>query len=132
MASLNSNELEIMNVLWEEGPLKPAEIQQRLSQPIKNSALRWQLWALMEKGHVTRRKEGKAYHYRAATPRRSVLKKLTRRLAKVFCGGSAAALIGQMIESEERLSKEDIRELLRIAAKKAPPKKRVGKKGSRK
>ncbi len=118
MASLNPNELEIMKVLWEGGPLKPSEIEERLSQPVKNSALRWQLGALLKKGHVARRKKGKAYYYRATIPRQSVFRKLTRRMAEVFCGGSAIALIGQMIESEEKLSEEDILELRRIAAKK--------------
>ena len=132
MASFNPNELEIMKVLWEEGSLKPSEIQERLSYPVKNSALRWQLGALMEKGHVTRRKKGKAYYYRATTPRQRAFKKLTRRMAEVFCGGSAVALIGQMIESEEGLSQEDIRELRRLAARKAPSKKTSERKGGSK
>jgi len=132
MASFSPNELEIMKVLWEEGPLKPSEIEERLSQPVKNSALRWQLGALMERGHVRRRKKGKAYYYRATTPRQRAFKKLTRRMAEVFCGGSAVALIGQMIESEEGLSQEDIRELRRIATRKASSKKASGKKGVRK
>ncbi len=119
MASLNPNELEIMKVLWEGGALKPSEIQEQLSHPVKNSALRWQLGALVEKGHLIRKKKGKAYYYSARTHRHSALKKLTRGLAEVFCGGSAVALIGQMIESEEELSEEDIRELRRIAARKA-------------
>jgi len=126
MARFDPKELEIMKVLWEHGSLKPAEIQQRLSFRIKNSALRWQLGALAEKGQVTRRKQGKAYYYRATTRRNSAFKKLTRRLADVFCGGSAVALIGQLIESEEELSDEDIRELQRIAARKAPSKKTRG------
>ncbi len=132
MASFNPNELEIMKILWEEGPLKPSEIQERLSSPIKNSALRWQLGALVEKGQVRRRKRGKAYFYRAATPQRSVFKKLTRRMADVFCGGSAVALIGQMIESEEKLSEEDIRELRRIASKRVSSGGTSQKKGGQK
>lgn len=74
----------------------------------------------MKKGQVARRKQGKAFYYRAAIPRQSVFRKLTRRMAEVFCGGSAIALIGQMIESEEKLSEEDILELRRIAAAKEP------------
>lgn len=132
MASFNPNELEIMKILWEEGPLKPSEIQERLSSPIKNSALRWQLGALVDKGQVRRRKRGKAYFYRAATPQRSVLRKLTRRLADVFCEGSAVALIGQMIESEEKLSEEDIRELRRIASKRVSSGRPSQKKGEQK
>ena len=128
MASLNPTELEIMKVLWEHGSLKPAEIQRHLSFRIKNSALRWQLGALMDKGQVTRRKQGKAFYYRAATRRTNVFQRLTRRLADALCGGSAIALIGQMIESQEELSEEDIRELRRIAARKAPSKKIPDKK----
>ena len=132
MASFNPNELEIMRILWEHGSLKPAEIQDRLSRPVKNSALRWQLGALIEKGHVMRNKRSNAFYYRAKTLKRSVFKKFTRRLADVFCEGSAIALIGQMIESEEELSDEDIRELRRIAARKTSSRKTSRKKGVRK
>jgi len=131
MALLNPNDLEIMKVLWEGGSLKPSEIQERLSYRVKNSALRWQLGALVEKGHVIRHKKGKAYYYRATTPRRTVLKKLMHGLADVFCGGSAVALIGQMIESEEKLSEEDIRELRRIAERKGSSRNTPSEKGDR-
>ena len=130
MTMLNARDLEIMSVLWEGGNLKPAEIQERLCSPVKNSALRWQLDSLMERGHVTRRKRGKAYFYRASTPRQRALKKLVRRMADVFCGGSAVALIGQMIESEH-LTHDDIRELENYAAKKASGKQGSGKRGGR-
>ncbi len=117
MAELNDHELEIMNVLWMRGTLKPVEIQEALSQPIKNAALRWQLRELLAKGHVARKKKGKAFYYRAAVPRQRTFKQLTSRLANVFTGGSAVALIGELIESED-LSEEDIRELTRIARQK--------------
>jgi BlaI family penicillinase repressor len=117
VSSLDANELEIMKVLWDAGPLKPSEIQERLSRPVKNSALRWELASLMERGFVARRKRGKAYFYRAAAPRQRVFKRLIRRIAEVFTGGSAVALIGELLESE-KWSEEDIRELQRIAARK--------------
>ncbi len=128
MASLNQDELEIMKVLWNHGALKPAEIQEKLEFPIKNSALRWKLGMLIEKGHVKRQKQGKAFFYQATTPQQNALKKVIRGLADIFCEGSAVALIGQMIESEDRLSEEDVKELRRIAGKVAPRKK-TGRKG---
>jgi BlaI family penicillinase repressor len=131
MRSLNPNELEILSVLWEHGSQKPAEIQQRLSRRVKNSALRWQLEELVKRGHVKRRKQGKAYYYQAVTPRHRVLGTLTRRMAEVFCGGSALSLIGQMIESGGELSDEDLRELRRIAAKKVSARKGSKKKGAK-
>ena len=47
--------------------LKPSEIQKLYPTPIKNSALRSYLKILMDKGHVSRRKVGKAYEYQAVT-----------------------------------------------------------------
>ena len=126
---LDANELEIMSILWEHGPQKPAEIQEKLSHPVKNSALRWQLGELAERGQVVRSKKGKAFYYRAATPRKRAFQGLTRRLAGIFSGGSAVALIGQMIEAEE-LSDEDIRALTRIA-KQGGPRKISSRKGEK-
>ena len=63
-----------MRVLWEHGELKPAELQERFSEPIKNPALRSYLTTLLEKGHVTRRRVGRAYYYKAATRSRSAFR----------------------------------------------------------
>jgi hypothetical protein len=41
--------------------MKPAELQQRFPWDIKNPALRSHLTILLAKGHVKRRKVGKAY-----------------------------------------------------------------------
>ena len=121
-----SNELEIMRVLWESGPLKPAEIQQRLPQPVKNSALRWQLAALMERKLVTRRKKGKAYYYQATRSQSQVLPKIIRRIADVFAGGSAVALIGQLADFEDEWSEEELLQLRRIASQAAAPSQSAG------
>ncbi len=118
MADLNRNELETMRVLWEKGTLKPAEIQEHFSWSIDNGTLRSVLKVLTEKGHVTRRKEGKAYYYRAKASRRGVLSKTAQRMAHVFSDGSPAELIAQLIKSE-KLSSEEIKELRRVATEKA-------------
>jgi BlaI family transcriptional regulator, penicillinase repressor len=123
---MNSSELEIMNILWKYGSLKPVEIQNLLSFPIKNSALRWQLSALVEKGHVSRRKTGKAFLYKAITERENVFQKFAKNLANVFCDGSAVAMIGALIESDNSLTAEDIKELQKLAARKAERKQGEG------
>ncbi len=113
--ALTPGEIEVMQVLWEQGELKPTEIEERFPRPIKNAALRFQLKTLLEKGHVTRRKEGKAYLYQAVTQREGAFKKMTRRLAESFCQGSTAGLIAELIKSEE-LSPSEIKELQELAA----------------
>jgi predicted transcriptional regulator len=116
---LKPNELEILKVLWKNGPLKPAEIQGRLSEPVKNSALRAQLTSLVERGQLKRRRRGKAFYYSAATPKQSAFEALTRRIADVFFEGSSVALVGQLIESAEDWTEEDLAVLRHIAERKA-------------
>lgn len=127
--NLNPNDLEVMQILWEQGPLKPLEIQQRLGTSVKNAALRWQLVTLMEKGHVTRQKVGKAYYYQATTSQQSVFEKFAQRLINVFGGGSAVALIGRMID-QEMMSPEDIKQLRKFASGTAGETGKTGKKGT--
>lgn len=119
MSQFTPGEIEVMQVLWEHGELKPPEIQQRFPRPINDMTLRSFLRVLMEKGHVERRKKGRAYYYRPITPRRSALHKMTRRMAEVFTGGSRFALIAEMIETED-LSEEHIQELRKIADRRIP------------
>jgi predicted transcriptional regulator len=114
MAELNDNELEAMRALWERGPLKPAEIQDEFGWPIENATLRSVLRVLVDKGHVSRRKHGKAFVYRARSSRRGVLASMSRLMARVCCGGDPAHLIAQLIRTE-KLSDEEILELRRIA-----------------
>lgn len=115
MQDLNQNELEALRILWEHGSMKPAEIQEKFSWPIENPTLRSVLAVLIEKGHVTRRKNGRAFFYRATSNRRKGLSRMARRMAQVFAGGSTADLIAQLIRME-KLSPNDIEELRRIAA----------------
>ncbi len=118
MQDLNLNELEVLRVLWERGSPKPAEIQEYFSWPIENATLRSVLRGLVDKGHATRAKNGKAFYYSAKAPRGGLLSTMARRMAEVFTGGSTADLIAQLIEAE-RLSPAEIEELRRIAEAKA-------------
>lgn len=122
MAQFTSGELEIMRILWKHGALKPSEVQEFYPRPIKNAAMRAALRVLVEKGHVSRTKNGKAYFYKAVTPRQSAMKKMVQKLKESFYGGSSAALIAHLIETE-KLSQNDIEDLQEIARKRLKPKK---------
>lgn len=114
MSRFTPGELEVMEVLWQESPLKPAEIEARLPRPIGNAALRSVLRVLLEKGHVKREKRGKAYFYRPTRPARASFRQMARRLADVFCNGSTFDLVAQLIKTE-KLSPDEIRKLQDIA-----------------
>ena len=114
MARFTEGELEVMRVLWEQGELKPAEIQAHFPRNIKNPALRSYLSILVEKGHISRRRVGKAYFYKARTRRDRAFRSMVRRLVDTFCQGSHEALIAQLIQSEN-LSEAELLEIKRLA-----------------
>ncbi|MCB2155428.1 BlaI/MecI/CopY family transcriptional regulator [bacterium] len=114
MIELRDNELEAMRVLWEESPLKPADVQKRFGWSIDNGTLRSALVNLVEKGHARREKRGKAYFYWAVTKRPRLLRELSRRMSQVFAEGSTAGLIMELLRTE-RLTPKQLEELQRIA-----------------
>ncbi|HSI86470.1 MAG TPA: BlaI/MecI/CopY family transcriptional regulator [Candidatus Methylacidiphilales bacterium] len=114
---LDERELEILQLLWKHGPQKPGQLQERLSFEMKNSGLRWLLNDLVERGQLHRQKEGKAFLYSAAVERRPLLEVLGRRLQDLLFGGSAMAMIGELIDVQ-KLSPEDIEHLKKVAQQK--------------
>ena len=111
-------ELKVMQVLWKHGELKPAEILEHLERETNNAALRSVLRILIEKGHLSRQMQGKAYFYKPKRSRNKALKNLTRSLSEIFCGGSPAALIAHLIKTE-KLTDDEIRELEALAKSRA-------------
>ena len=120
MARLTQGELKVMRLLWEHGEMKPAELQPRNPEPIKNSALRSHLATLLEKGHVTRRLVGKAYFYRPTTRKRSAFRTMLGELVDAYCGGSIENLVMNIIRSE-KLSEDDLIALRRLADAEGEP-----------
>jgi BlaI family transcriptional regulator, penicillinase repressor len=119
MSRFTPGELKVMRLLWEQGELKPSELQDRFPEPIKNPALRSYLTTLLEKGHVARRRVGRAYFYKAVTRSRSAFRTMLGELVEAYCGGSVQALVMNIIKSE-RLSEEDLIELKRLSDQGSP------------
>jgi predicted transcriptional regulator len=114
MPRFTPGELAVMRILWEHGELKPAEIQKEFPRQIKNPALRSYLAILVEKGHVTRRRRGRAFYYRAKTRRESTFRTMLRDLVDSCCEGSTEALLCRLIQME-KLSESELIELRRVA-----------------
>lgn len=103
-----------MQILWEHGELKPADVQERFPEPIKNPALRSYLKILVDKGHVSRRKVGKAFFYKAATRKQAALRSTLRDMVETYFNGSTKSLVLNLIR-HEKLSEHDLLELKRLA-----------------
>jgi len=114
MSRFTPGEMRVMQLLWAHGELKPAELQSLYPEPIKNPALRSFLKILVEKGHVSRRKVGKAYLYKAKTPRQRAFSTMLADLVETFCAGSVEELLLALVR-KEKLSEQDLLELKRLA-----------------
>lgn len=114
MPRFTPGELNVMQLLWEHGEMKPGEIQELFPEPIKNSALRSYLTILLDKGHVARRKVGKAYFYKAVTRRDLAFGQMLRDLVNGFCDGSTHSLLMNLLR-DEKLSDDELLQLKRLA-----------------
>ncbi|MDR3458615.1 MAG: BlaI/MecI/CopY family transcriptional regulator [Verrucomicrobiae bacterium] len=118
---LNQNELEALRILWEHSELKPAEVQARFSWPIENATLRSVLVNLVEKKHIARRLQGKAFFYAARVPKATLLQNVMQHLARVFAGGSNQELVAQLVETAD-IKPADLLLLRQTAAGSTPSK----------
>ena len=114
MSKFTPAELRVMRLLWEHGEMKPAEVQERHPEPIKNPALRSVLSTLLTKGHVRRRLVGKAYFYEPTTRPRLAFRTMLGELVDAYCGGSVETLVMNIIRAE-KLSDADLRALKQLA-----------------
>jgi BlaI family transcriptional regulator, penicillinase repressor len=119
MPQFTPGELAVMRILWEHGELKPADIQRRFPTAIKNPALRSYLAILLEKGHVTRRKVGKAFFYKPVTRRQGAFRSTLREMAEAYGDGSMRSLMLNLIRIE-KLTEEELLELKRLADSATP------------
>jgi BlaI family transcriptional regulator, penicillinase repressor len=121
MMALNKNELEALRILWNLGESKPGDVQALFSWPIENATLRSALVNLVEKGHVTRRLQGKAFYYAASVPKARLLQTMMRTLVRVFAGGSKTELVAQLVETGD-IKPSDLELIRKMAAGGPAPK----------
>lgn len=103
-----------MKILWEHGEMKPAEIQDLFPRPIKNAATRSFLRVLLKKGHVSRKKVGKAYYYKATTRPDRAFNTMLRQIIDTFCEGSMDVLLIKLIRSK-KMTDKDLKNIKRMA-----------------
>lgn len=93
-------ELDIMKVLWEEGPASVQTVQQRLPdhRQLAYTTVQTMLNVLHRKGKVKRSLKNRAYHYRAAVTRRQVAGQAIGDIINRLFGGSAESMVMSMVE----------------------------------
>lgn len=110
MARPKSNELtaaeqKIMQVLWQRGALTVRDIATELSQeqPVAYTTVQTLCRILLDKGHVSCEKQGKAFLYQATTVQQEARSQALLALVKKFFAGSPD-LLAQHLIAETALS----------------------------
>ncbi len=105
-------ELEIMNILWDDGPATVAEVQPKLQGDLAYTTVMTMLSVLLRKRKVKRVQEGRAFRYRPIVSRQRATGSAVEDLVTRMFGGSTEALLMTLVETRgigskdlERLSK---------------------------
>jgi|YNPNPStandDraft_1061719.scaffolds.fasta_scaffold34371_2 predicted transcriptional regulator len=118
MKPLTDLELAIMQVLWDAGGATAREVHEALrpTRPLAYTTVLTVLNILVEKGHLRRRKEGRAYRFIPRASRQKTLSAMLDEFLRKAFGGSALRLVYGLVE-ERKLSRKDLEEIGRLLEK---------------
>ena len=109
---LSAGELEILQMLWRQGPVTLSEAQSGLRRKIGYTTVQTRLNRLVEKGVVTRTLERPA-RYTAAVEQREVSARHLDLLVDRVTGGSVVPLVAHLVR-DRALTADDIAELKQL------------------
>ena len=111
-AGPTERELDILQVLWEQGECGVRQVHHRLAEAeeISFTSVQTMLQIMFDKGLVERELHGRSYTYRAAISREETQRTLLTNLLDRAFGGSASALVSRALDVK-RASQEELDEI---------------------
>src|SRR5947209_2371055 len=111
--SLTPLELEIMNVLWQQGAANVQAVQQALPRELAYTTVQTMLNILHRKGKARRALRERAYIYEPAVSRAQVARHTVGEMLQRLFGGSAESLVMSLVETKQ-LTPEKLARLNRL------------------
>ena len=116
---ISEAELDVLKILWKQGPGTVREINTQL----KRKKRRWAyntvltlLTRLREKGYVTSEKQGVAYVFHSLVSREKLLGQSLTELANRVCDGTRSPLVHALVQAG-KLTADEIKELRNLIDK---------------
>jgi predicted transcriptional regulator len=109
---LSAGELELMSLLWREGPVSIAEAHEGLGRPVGYTTMQTRLNRLVTKG-LADRSEGRPARYRALVAPGAIGGDHLDDLVERVGGGTIVPLVAHLVQSGP-LSWEELDELKRL------------------
>lgn len=111
-------ELEFMHVIWKLGEATPDDLGAALSEQgrhISVGSIRNMLGIMIQKGYITRRKNGKAFYYRAKIHKDQARKTMIQDLMVNAFDGSESLVVAALLNRSD-IREEELDEIKRIIA----------------
>lgn len=113
--TLTPQELEIMKIVWERERSTVRDVYEtlRARRKVAYTTVMTMMNILEQKGFLKKRREDRAYLYRAARPRQQVIRAMVREFVDRVFNGSAKPLLVQLMQ-DEPISEAELREIARM------------------
>lgn len=108
--TFTDRELDIMQVLWEQGPSTVTEVREHLTDDLAYNTVLTMLRILEEKGYAGRSEEGRAHRYHALVEKDVAGRSALKRLVDGLFGGSPELLLTNLV-NDKKLKRADIERL---------------------
>ena len=110
--NLTDAELEIMHVVWELDSATVRQVHECLNQrrQLAYTTVMTMMNILEEKGHLTRRKQGRAFRYEPVRPKAQVISGMIDDFVGKVFEGSARPLVLSLVK-DRKLSEKDLEEI---------------------
>lgn len=117
LSKLPPRERQIVDVLYESGPLTAGDVGDRLPDQLSGSAVRAMLKRLEDKGYVRREDTDRGYLYSPAVPEIAARKSALSEIVRVFFNGSPAGAASALLGMSDKLSSDELDSLEAMIAK---------------
>ena len=117
LSKLPPRERQIVDILYERGPLLVADICEALPDPLSGSAVRAMLKRLEDKGYVTRSESDRGFLYSPAVSDTVAKKSALSEIVRVFFNGSPASAATALLGMSDRLKDDDLAKLEEMIAR---------------
>ena len=117
LSKLPPRERQIVDILYERGPVAVADICDALPDQLSGSAVRAMLKRLEDQGYVRRTESERGFLYSPAVSENAAKKSALREIVRVFFNGSPASAASALLGMSDKLKDDELNELEKMIAK---------------
>ena len=117
LSKIPPRERQIVDILYQQGPLPVADICDALPDQLSGSAVRAMLKRLEDKGYVQRTDSDRGYLYSPAVSETAAKKSALTDVVKTFFNGSPASAASALLGMSDRLESDELDELEQMIAR---------------